>query len=104
MAFARKENKPNMKQNEIIKGVLLSEKATSQQEKFNRYSIEVAPKANKIEIKKAVEDLFNVKVLTVNTQNYAGKPKMLRNRKVIYGSDWKRANVTLKEGDKIDLL
>ena len=93
-----------MKQNHIIKSVLLSEKATAQQEKFNRYSIEVAPAANKIEIKKAVEELFNVKVLTVNTQNYDGKPKTLRNRKVIKGSDWKRANVTLKAGDKIDLI
>ena len=93
-----------MKQNHIIKGVLLSEKATHQQDKFNRYSIEVDPKANKIEIKKAVEELFNVKVLAVNTQNYEGKPKMLRSRKVVTGSDWKRANVTLKAGDKIDLI
>ena len=93
-----------MKQNEIIKSVLLSEKATLAQEKFNRYSIEVATKANKIEIKKAVEELFNVKVLSVNTQNYEGKPKTLRNRRVVKAPDWKRANVTLKEGDKIDLL
>ena len=93
-----------MKQNDIIKGVLLSEKATIAQEKFNRYSIEVATKANKIEIKKAVEELFNVKVIAVNTQNYEGKPKTLRNRRVVKASDWKRANVTLKDGDKIDLL
>ena len=93
-----------MNSKDIIKGVLLSEKATASQEKLNRYSIEVAPGANKIEIKKAVEELFNVKVLAVNTQNYEGKPKMLRSRKVIKGQDWKRANVTLKAGDKIDLL
>lgn len=89
---------------DIIKGVLLSEKATAEQEKFNRYSIEVAPAANKIEIKKAVEELFNVKVLSVNTQNYEGKPKTLRSRRVVKGQDWKRAIVTLKEGDRIDLL
>ena len=93
-----------MNSKDIIKSVQLSEKATAAQEKFNRYSIEVAPAANKIEIKKAVEELFNVKVLAVNTQNYEGKPKMLRTRKVIKGQDWKRANVTLKTGDKIDLL
>ena len=64
----------------------------------------MAPAANKIEIRKAVEDLFNVTVLAVNTQNYEGRTKVLRNRRTAKAQDWKRAIVTLKAGDKIDLL
>ncbi len=89
---------------EIIKGVMQTEKGLSLQEGQNRYLVEVDRAANKAEIKKAVEDFFNVTVLAVNTQNYAGKKRMLRNRRVVQGPDWKRAVVTLKAGDKIDLL
>lgn len=89
---------------EIIKGVMQTEKGLSLQEGQNRYLVEVDRAANKAEIKKAVEDFFNVTVLAVNTQNYAGKKRMLRNRRVVQGPDWKRAIVTLKAGDKIDLL
>ena len=89
---------------EIIKGVMQTEKGLSLQERQNRYLVEVDRAANKAEIKKAVEDFFNVTVLAVNTQNYAGKKRMLRNRRVVQGPDWKRAIVTLKAGDKIDLL
>jgi len=89
---------------EIIKGVMQTEKGLALQEKQNRYLVEVDRAANKAEIKKAVEDFFNVTVLAVNTQNYAGKKRMLRNRRVVQGPDWKRAVVTLKAGDKIDLL
>ena len=89
---------------EIIKGVMQTEKGLSLQERQNRYLVEVDRAANKAEIKKAVEDFFNVTVLAVNTQNYAGKKRMLRNRRVVQGPDWKRAVVTLKAGDKIDLL
>lgn len=90
--------------NDIIKAVMLTEKATSMQERFNRYTLRVAKAANKIEIKQAVEDFFNVKVVSVNTQNYDGTRRVLRNRRTVKGQDWKRAIVTLKEGDKIDLL
>jgi large subunit ribosomal protein L23 len=89
---------------EIIKGVMQTEKGLSLQERQNRYLVEVDRAANKAEIKKAIEDFFNVTVLAVNTQNYAGKKRMLRNRRVVQGPDWKRAVVTLKAGDKIDLL
>ena len=89
---------------EIIKGVMQTEKGLSLQEGQNRYLVEVDRAANKAEIKRAVEDFFNVTVLAVNTQNYAGKKRMLRNRRVVQGPDWKRAIVTLKAGDKIDLL
>ena len=91
-------------ENEIIKAVMQSEKGLALQEKQNRYMLRVDRAANKAEIKKAVEDFFNVTVLSVNTQNYEGKKRTLRNRRVVQAPDWKRAIVTLKPGDKIDLL
>jgi len=89
---------------EIIKGVMQTEKGLSLQERQNRYLVEVDRAANKAEIKKAIEDFFNVTVLAVNTQNYAGKKRMLRNRRVVQGSDWKRAIVTLKAGERIEAI
>ena len=91
-------------ENEIIKAVMQSEKGLALQEKQNRYSLRVDRAANKAEIKKAVEDFFNVTVLAVNTQNHVGKKRMLRTRRVVQAPDWKRAIVTLKAGDKIDLI
>ena len=91
-------------ENEIIKAVVQSEKGLALQDKQNRYMLRVDRAANKAEIKKAVEDFFNVTVLAVNTQNYAGKKRTLRTRRVVQAPDWKRAVVTLKAGDKIDLL
>lgn len=64
----------------------------------NRYTLKVAKDANKIEIAKAVEELFNVKVAKVNTISVKGKQKRM-GRSVGYRSDWKKAIVTL-EGDK----
>ena len=90
--------------NEILKAVMQTEKGAALQEKQNRYMVRVDRAANKAEIKKAVEEFFNVTVTGVNTQNYGGKTKMLRNRKTVRTPDWKRAIVTLKAGDKIDLL
>ena len=93
-----------MIQKDVIKSVMSTEKALQNQESLNRYMLRVAKAANKIEIKKAVEELFNVSVVSVNTQNYEGKKRVLRNRKVTKAQDWKRAIVTLKKGDKIDLI
>jgi len=67
----------------------------------NRYTFEVARQANKIEIGKAVEDIFNVKVLNVNTMNVKGKPKRVRYARG-YSRSWKKAIVTLAEGDSIE--
>ena len=89
---------------EIIKGVMQTEKGLALQEGQNRYLVEVDRAANKAEIKKAVEDFFNVTVLAVNTQNRIGKKRTLRTRRVVQAPDWKRAVVTLKAGDKIDLI
>lgn len=93
-----------MMQKDVIKSVMSTEKALQNQDSLNRYMLRVAKAANKIEIKKAVEELFNVSVVSVNTQNYEGKKRVLRNRKVTKAQDWKRAIVTLKKGDKIDLI
>ena len=87
----------------VIQAVTASEKAVALQEQ-NRYVLRVNRAARKPEIKKAVEDFFNVTVLAVNTQNRGGKKRTLRNRRVVKAPDWKRAVVTLKAGDKIDLL
>ena len=62
-------------------------------ERQNRYMVRVAPAANKIEIRKAVEDLFNVTVLAVNTQNYEGRTKVLRNRRTAKAQDWSAARI-----------
>jgi len=88
---------------DIIKKVQVSEKGTLLAEK-NQYALEVAPGANKSEIRMAVEAMFGVHVLAVNTQNYAGKKRMLRNRRVVQAPSWKRAIVTLKAGERIEAV
>lgn len=88
---------------DIIRKVQVSEKGTLLAEK-NQYALEVAPGANKSEIRKAVETMFGVHVLAVNTQNYAGKKRMLRNRRVVQAPSWKRAIVTLKAGERIEAV
>lgn len=92
-----------MKHAGVIKRVLISEKGTILSA-ANQYAIEVAREANKIEIRKAVEETFGVHVLAVNTQNYSGKSRMLRNRRVVKGADWKRAIVTVKAGEHIEAV
>ena len=89
---------------DIIQTASLTEKASLLSEKQNKYVFRVSPKANKIQIKQALEKLFNKKVVAVNTANYAGKKK--RERRADFGRKphWKKAIVTLKEGDKIDLV
>ena len=81
----------------------LTEKGTRLRETENKYFFKVDPGANKMQIKAAVEKLFKVDVARVNTMRYMGKKR--RERIYRYGRkpDWKRAIVTLKEGQKIDL-
>lgn len=88
---------------DVIKKVQVSEKGTILAG-ANQYMVEVAKEANKIEIRKAVEETFGVHVLSVNTQNYDGKKRMLRNRRIVKASDWKRAIVTLKAGERIEAV
>jgi len=87
----------------IVKSIIVTEKGTRLTEKENKYLFRVFESANKVEIKQAVEQLFGVKVEKVNTMRRKGKLK--RERSMRYGrtSGWKRAVVTLKDGDAIDL-
>ena len=88
---------------DLIQTVQLTEKASLLSEKLNKYVFRVNPRANKVQIKQAIELLFKKTVVAVNTSNYAGKLKRVRGplgRK----PHWKKAIVTLKEGEKIDLV
>jgi len=89
----------------IIIKPIVTEKANQLSEKFNRYGFKVKRDANKLEIKKAVEELYNVAVTEVNTMNYSGKSKSRYTKSgMISGKspDFKKAVVTVKQGDKID--
>ncbi|MBU0508701.1 50S ribosomal protein L23 [bacterium] len=86
----------------VLRKPLLTEKVAALQDKRNQYAFMVAPGANKIEIKRAVEQKYSVTVLQVNTMNVRGKVKRL-GRFVGKRADWKKAVVTLKPGDTIEL-
>ncbi|HEY6906755.1 MAG TPA: 50S ribosomal protein L23 [Ignavibacteriaceae bacterium] len=89
----------------ILLKPIVTEKMTSQGDKFNRYGFIVAKNANKIEIKKAVEDLYGVTVESVNTLRYGGKVKTRYTKSgVMTGKSaaTKKAVVTLAEGNTID--
>ena len=89
----------------IIVKPLVTEKMTAITEKLNRFGFVVRPEANKLEIKKEVEALYNVTVVAVNTMRYDGKNKSRYTRSgIINGrtNAFKKAVVTLKEGDTID--
>ncbi len=89
---------------DLIQTARLTEKSTLLSEKFNKYVFKVSPRANKLQIKNAIEFLFKKKVVHVNTCNYAGKKK--RDKRHASGegrrAHWKKAIVTLKEGEKIE--
>jgi large subunit ribosomal protein L23 len=88
---------------DIIKTVRITEKANLQSEKHNKYTLAADPRATAPEIKSAVEELFKVKVLKVNTSNVRGKARRQYTKASGTTSAWKKAVVTLKEGDKISL-
>jgi len=91
---------------EVLIKPILTEKANAQQEKLKRYAFKVSRKANKLEIKKAVEDFYGVSVVDVNTLVVPGKNKarftkagFIKGQKSAY----KKALVTVAEGENIDL-
>ncbi len=88
---------------DVIKRPMITEKGTKLKEAQNKIILKVDPDANKLEIKKAVETVFKVKVKDVATMNYKGKNKRLGLRQGVR-SDWKKAVVTLAEGEKIEYL
>jgi len=88
---------------EIIKTARLTEKGTRQGQKYNQYTVVADRRANKPQIKRAVEELFKVKVVRVNTLNVRGKLRRQRTSQAGRDENWKKAIVTLKQGDKIVL-
>jgi large subunit ribosomal protein L23 len=107
---------------EIIKTVRLTEKGTRQvsqpvryivkgkdgkeevkTRELNQYTVVADPRANKTQIRQAVQELFKVKVVKVNTLNVRGKFRRQRTRQAGQSSNWKKAIVTLKQGEKIPL-
>src|SRR3982751_194040 len=93
----------------ILIAPVVSEKSTRQMEARNTYTFKVAPRANKVEIARAVEKLFDVTVESVRTMNYAGKAKralmgrMSKSNALGRRASFKKAIVTLAEGDHIEL-
>ena len=96
-----------MKTNDILEVPVISEKMSALSERYNRYGIKDDRKANKIQIKKAVEDIYGVKVDSVKTMIVRGKTrKRFTKSKVIEGKkkSYKKAIVTLVKGDTIDFF
>lgn len=92
-----------MMSRQVLKRPLLTEKATIRREVSNEYAFEIDVRANKIDVKRAVEEIFDVKVTGVRTMKLNGKMKRMgvhQGRR----SGWKKAMVTLAEGNTIDLF
>jgi large subunit ribosomal protein L23 len=88
---------------QIIIRPIVSEKSLAAMEDTNCYTFEVAKSATKTQVAQAIEEIFKVKVVKVNTMNVAGKPRRVRYA-LGKTKSWKKALVTLKEGDKIDIF
>jgi large subunit ribosomal protein L23 len=91
----------------IIKPIVTEKQTAITEKTMNRFGFRVSPEANKLEIKKAIEDMYNVSVVRVNTMNYSGKVKSRYTKSgVITGrqDSFKKAIITLKEGETIDFF
>ena len=88
---------------EVLRRPLITEKNTAIQAPMGKYAFEVADEANKEQVKQAVEKAFNVSVTQVNVMTVSGKRRRMRGRYIMTPS-WKKAIVTLKPGDKIELF
>ena len=96
----------NLAPHQIIKSPVITEESQIQQAKANQYTFTVHPAANKLQIRDAIEAIFtDVKVVRVNTMNVHGKVKrQMGSRKVGRSAKRKKALVTLRDGDTIDLI
>ncbi|MBC2715931.1 MAG: 50S ribosomal protein L23 [Desulfobacteraceae bacterium] len=92
-----------MNKYQVIKAPIDTEKTNLQKELLNQFSFSVDPGANRVEIKRAVEDIFDVKVKSVKTINVKGKVKT-RGRIIGKRKDWKKAHVTLMPGHRINFF
>ena len=90
----------------IIKAPIVTEESTIQRDARNHYTFRVNPRANKNQIREAVESMFpDVQVVAVNTMNYQGKVRGRRGRSIPgRTASWKKAVVTLRAGDTIELI
>ena len=88
---------------DVLQRPLITEKNTAIQAPIGKYAFEVAEEANKEQIKQAVEKAFNVSVTKVNVMTMSGKRRRVRGKRIMTPS-WKKAVVTLKPGDKIELF
>ena len=88
---------------DVVQQPLLTERSMARLEESNTYVFRVHMKANKVQIRNAVETLFDVKVISVNTAKVPGKTRR-RGRTVTKMPDWRKAFVKLAEGDAIELL
>lgn len=93
-----------MNADKVLKSVRLTEKSNKLSAELGQYTFEVFSDATKHTIAEAVESTFKVTVRRVNVQNYRGKNKKSRQGRPSVGSDYKKAIVTLKAGDKIELV
>ncbi|MGH2498025.1 MAG: 50S ribosomal protein L23 [Ktedonobacteraceae bacterium] len=93
---------------EVLRNGIVTEKTVRLQEKLNQYTFKVALNANKIEIRRAVETMFKVRVISVNVMRMPGKERMIRRKgaapRPVAAREWKKAVVTLAHGDSIDAL
>jgi large subunit ribosomal protein L23 len=95
----------NMNPNYVIKSPLLTEESTLQRDAKQQYVFKVDPRANKRQILDAIEKLFNVKVMSVNTMNYDGKQSGRRGRsRPGFRPAWKKAIVKLQKGYTIEII
>ena len=89
---------------QVLKHMRLTEKSNKLSANYSQYTFEVAPAATKHTVRAAVEQTFKVTVTRVNIQNVRGKNRRSRQGRPSRTSDYKKAIVTLKEGDKIELV
>lgn len=92
-----------LRADQVILRPLVTEKGVHRSSRYNAYAFEVAPSATKVDIRRAVEELFNVRVVRVHTQNRKGKPRRTR-FKATHTRDWKKAIVKLDAEHRIELF
>ncbi len=97
------KTKMHLDAHQVILRPLITEKGIHRSTRHNQYSFEINRLANKDDVRRAIEELFNVKVVRVATQNRKGKPRRTRFR-YGYTKDWKKAIVTLNEEHRIDFF
>ncbi len=103
MAENTTEQASVLRADQVILRPLVTEKGVHRSSRYNAYAFEVAKSATKVDIRRAVEELFNVKVVRVHTQNRKGKPRRTR-FKATHTRDWKKAIVKLDAEHRIELF